>query len=182
VGLLSQNARRRIYVPARADWSHFRTVAGGLDDLTAGGDDLWPDHLIELAGSVQKRGMFVLFSDLLIERERVLQALRMLRDRRHEVLLFHVLHPWELEFPFSEPRLFTDPEDPERRALADPEVVRRTYLQRVQELCSFFREEAAGLEVDYHLLPSDSPLERALVQYLARREARSRYRRSSPGG
>jgi uncharacterized protein (DUF58 family) len=172
VGLLSQENERRVYVPPRSDWSHFQAVAGALEDLEPKGKDAWLGHLIELAGSLRKRGMFVLFTDLLVERQQALQALRLLRDRRHEVLLFHVLHPWELEFPFSDPRVFTDPEADGHDILADPASVRESYLNRLRELCSFFREEATGLEVDYHLLPSDSRLEEALVLYLARREAR----------
>jgi uncharacterized protein (DUF58 family) len=171
VGLLTQQGSRRLYVPPRADWSHFQAIAAALDELKPEGQNDWLDHLMELGSSLHKRGMFVLFSDLLVDRRQALQALRLLRDRRHEVLLFHVLHPWELEFPFSDPRIFTDPEQGEKQILADPAAVRESYLKRVRELCAFFREESTGLEVDYHLLPSDSRLEEALVEYLARREA-----------
>lgn len=172
VGVLSQNGPERVYVPPRGDWSHFRSVAGAMDELKASGENFWLDHLLRLASSFHKRSMFILFSDLLVDRQQALQALRLLRDRRHEVLLFHVLHPWELEFPFDGARLFTDPESPESQVVADPDNVRDAYLDRINELCTFYREEAAGMEIDYHLLPSDHDAEEALVHYLMQREER----------
>jgi len=172
VGLLSQNGAQRVYVPSRAAWGHFRAVASALDELRARGRNAWLEHLMELAASSRKRGMFIILSDLLVDRDRMVGALRLLRDRRHDVILLHVLHPYELEFPFSEPLLFTDIEDPARRLLTDPQACREEYLSELRALCEFYREETAALEMDYLLLRAGDPLEDVLVRYLAYREAR----------
>ena len=172
-GVLSQLNARRLYVPPRTHWAHFRAIAHALQRLQPAGGHHWLDHLVALAGSFHKRSMFVLFSDLLLDRDALIRALRLLRERRHEVILFHVLHPYELEFPFLAPTLFTDMEDPSRSILADPAACRQEYLARLSDLCAFYREESGEIEVGYHLLRSDSPLEEALVQYLASREARA---------
>jgi uncharacterized protein (DUF58 family) len=171
VGLLSQQDDGRAYVPPRGDWSHFRAIAEALEGLRPAGRNAWVDHLMEFAATFHKRGMFVLLSDLLVDRQAMLSALRLLRDRKHEVILLHVLHPWEIEFPFSGPLLFTGMEDASRRVLTDPESAREAYLRQLEELCAFYRDEAVGMEMDYHLLRSDCPLEDALVHYLAYRGA-----------
>jgi len=173
VGVLSQRGERRLYVPPRASWAHFRALAHALGRLKASGQNAWVEHLLALTSSFHKRSMFLLFTDLFVERSRMVTALRLLRDRRHEVILFHVLHPFEIEFPFEGPVLFTDIESPERRVLAEPASCRQQYLEELEELCGFYRELAAELEIDYHLLRSDVHLEEALVRYLAVREARS---------
>jgi len=176
VGVLSQRRERRLYVPPRASWAHFRAVAGALSGLRAQGGNHWMGHLLELAASFHKRSLVVLFSDLLLDRQAMVTALRLLRDRRHDVILFHVLHPYELEFPFSRPLLFTDIEGGDRRVLADPASCREEYLREMRALCRFYRRQAGELAMDYCLLRSDAPVEEALVRYLALREARS-----SPG-
>ncbi|MBS3763255.1 MAG: DUF58 domain-containing protein [Planctomycetes bacterium] len=172
-GLLSQQGDKRLYVPPRGNWSHYRAITGALGGLQARGQNHWLDHLIELASSFRKRSMFLIFTDLLVEREEMLTALRLLKDRRQEVLMFHILHPYEVEFPFDGPRMFRDLENPELNILADPETTRQQYQERVDELKRFYRDKMARMEQEYHFLRTDSPLEQSLVHYLARREARA---------
>jgi len=172
VGLLSQHGGERLYVPARAAFGHFRALAAGLDRLRAVGGPAWLDHLTALVPGFRRRGMFIILSDLFVDRQRAMDALRLLRDRRHDVILLHVLHPYELEFPFHGPLTFTDIEDAGRRLLTDPEACRDEYLALLREMCEYYRNQATALEIDYQVLRSDAPLEDALVRYLAWREAR----------
>jgi uncharacterized protein (DUF58 family) len=172
VGMLSQDGPERVFVPPRAAWGHFRALAARLGELRPAGKAHWLEHLTHLAGSFHKRGMFIIISDLFVARDPMVRALRLLRERRHDVLLFHVLHPWELEFPFREPLLFVDIEAPDRRLFADPRSCRDRYLEELRSMCEFYRQQAALLACDYHLLRTDAPLEDALVHYLAQREAR----------
>jgi len=171
VGLLSQQGERRLHVPPRSGMAHYRALACALDELEAAGGPAWVDHLMELAGSAPRRGMFILLSDLLLDTQTALKALRMLGGRGHDVMVLHVLHPWELEFPFRDVTMFTDIEAPQRRLLADPRDCREAYLREIEELCRTFRTEVRGMGMDYLLLRSDCELEQALAHHLAWREA-----------
>ncbi|MFW6457394.1 MAG: DUF58 domain-containing protein [Planctomycetota bacterium] len=180
VGLLSQSHEERLYVPPRSKWSHYRAIGRALDDLDASDKETWIRHLMNLVGTnanhqsgtgaFPKHGMFILFSDLLSDRDKIIRALQLLRDRRHDVILFHVLHPWELEFPFDSPRVFRAPENSTTEILADPQSVRDSYLERIQELQTFYQRESNRMDIDYHLISSDESLDEALIQYLHRRE------------
>jgi hypothetical protein len=55
--------------------------------------------------------------------------------------------------------------------MADPETVREGYLQRLEELQAFYRQETSRINADYLTLPSDESLEEGLVSYLRLREA-----------
>ena len=173
VGVLSRSRTGRLYVPPRSGMAHYRAVGAALEACRPDGDGTWLDELVELGGSLQRRGMFIILSDLFVDPEAALSALKLLRHRRHDVIVMHVLHPWEVEFPFRDLTLFSDMERSGRRLLADPRACREAYLGELDKLCDFFRQEITGLEMDYVLLRSDAALEQALAHYLARREARA---------
>ena len=54
----------------------------------------------DLAERFRKRGIVIVLSDLFDDVPTMLAGLKHLRHKRHEVVLFHVLDPAELEFPF----------------------------------------------------------------------------------
>ena len=60
----------------------------------------------DLAERFKKRGVVVILSDLLDDPDRILAGLRHLRHRRHEVIIFHILDPAEVDFPFRDATLF----------------------------------------------------------------------------
>ena len=64
--------------------------------------------LRQLASSVMKRGLVVLISDLLHDAEPVISGLRHLKARGCDVIVFQVLDPNELTFPFRGPSRFRD--------------------------------------------------------------------------
>jgi uncharacterized protein (DUF58 family) len=102
-----------------------------------------------------------------------LTGLRHFRHRRHEVIVFHILDPAELEFPFRDTTLFKGLEGmPE--ILTDPHALRRGYQE---ELSNFLRELEKGcrmLDIDYVPLRTDQTLDVPLTSYLASRSARIR--------
>ena len=129
---------------------------------------LWHD----LAGQIKRRGMVIILSDCFDEIGGVLRALRHFRHGRHEVLLFHILAPEEMEFPFKKWTQFRNLEVRGDKLLVDPQRLRREYLKNFEEFCRRLREEAGGMQVNYHLMRTDEPVERALGIYLTKRQSR----------
>src|SRR5262249_42534818 len=124
--------------------------------------------LHQLAESVVKRGMVVLISDLLDEPERVVKGLKHFQFRGNDVIVFHVLDPDEVEFPFERATRFADPETGEE-VMAVPAVVRDDYLRAVNGLIDRYKRELGGAGIDYQLLNTSQPLELALMAYLSTR-------------
>jgi hypothetical protein len=88
------------------------------------------------------------------------------------VLLFHILAPEEMEFPFKKWTQFRNLEVAGHKLLVDPQRLRREYLKNFEEFCKQLRDQAGGLQVDYHLMRTDAPVERALGAYLTKRQSR----------
>ncbi len=127
----------------------------------------------DLAERFKKRGVIVLLSDLFDDPARVMAGVKHFRHRRHEVVVFHILDPAEIEFPFRETTLFKGLEGG-AEILTDPHALRRAYQD---EIGSFLREIEKGcrmIDVDYIPLRTDQNLDIALSSYLASRSARIR--------
>ena len=125
--------------------------------------------LQELAGSLKRRGLIILISDLLDEPEEVVKGLKQLRSRGNDVIVFHLLDKDELEFPFEEPTLFRDLEE-DIKLLTDPQSIRPAYLSVMTSLIEGYKKACTSHLIDYSLLDTTVGLDRALVRYLTWRE------------
>ena len=99
--LLFQRRLSSAALPQRTKRNHLDSVIQALEGSEpAGKTDLFP-ILRNAAETYPRRGLMVLVSDLLVEREGLFRGLRLLRSRGHDVMVFHVLDDDELDFPFS---------------------------------------------------------------------------------
>ena len=168
VGLTAFDERIVEMLPASARPGHLRALLLTLDRLQLGRDTNVAKPLHQLADSLSKRGMVVLISDLLDDPERVIRGLKHFQFRGTDVIVFHVLDPDELEFPFDRATRFEDLETSEE-VMAVPSVVRSHYLKAIAEFVERYRRELGGCGIDYHLLDTKQPLELALLAYLSTR-------------
>ena len=150
---------------------HLTSLLVTLEKLQLGALTNVAKPLRDLAEAIRKRGLVVLISDLLDDPDRVLQGLKHFRFRGTEVIVFHILDPAELGFPFEQPTRFRDMETSEE-VVAVPSVVREQYLQAIGELQERYRRELQLAGIDYVMLDTSVPLESGLMSYLlARRRA-----------
>src|SRR5439155_11917477 len=106
--------------------------------------------------------LMMIFSDLLVDPDPVLQSLRMLRHGGHDVILFHVFDEAEATFPFDGIVDLSDPESGSNR-LVDADGIRADYLEAVNELCQRFRKECLTMGADYVRLDTSIPFGNALL-------------------
>ena len=158
-------------LPPSARPSHLRSILVTLDTLVPGRrtDVSKPLHL--LADGIRKRGLVVLISDLLDEPEHVIDGLRHFRFRGSDVIVFHLLDPAELTFPFERAARFRDIELGDE-LMAVPSVVRQKYLDALNEAVARYRRELGSAGIDYELIDTSTPLEFALMSYLSTRGTR----------
>jgi len=124
--------------------------------------------LHEVSQRIKRRGVLVLFSDLLGNVESFLSGLKHLRHQRHEVIVLQLLDPAEIEFSFGRTTLFQGLESlPE--VLAEPRGVRKAYLAALQAFLEQIEVGCRSLQVDYELLRTDEPLDEALRRVLIKR-------------
>ena len=112
----------------RAEPSQVNAILETLEALAARRGDPRRGGGPFLAERARRRSAVMVFSDLLDRDERVLRLVADLRRRRHEVTVFHLLDPAELDFPFDDPTLFLSMED-DRSVEARGRDVRKGYLE-----------------------------------------------------
>ncbi len=172
VGLVVHDTRVRHLIPPRANSKHLLNLLHTLERTEPGGETSMAPLWHELAGQLPRRGMVIILSDCFDQLPGLVRALRHFRHRRHEVILFHVLAPEELEFPFKRRTQFRNLEARGHRLLVDPHRLRQTYLENFQAFCRDLRARAGEMQIDYHLLRTDEPVDRALGIYLTKRQSR----------
>jgi hypothetical protein len=126
----------------------------------------------EMASQIRRRGLIVILSDCFDNLPELMKALRHFRHARHEVLLFHILAPEELEFPFKKWTQFRNLEVRDHKLLVDPQQLRKEYLKNFQTFCKQLRDQAGMMQIDYHMMRTDEPVDRALGIYLTKRQSR----------
>src|SRR3984893_1058642 len=168
VGLAAFDDRIVTMLPASARPGHLRALLVTLARLQLGRETNVAKPLHQLAHSLSKRGMVVLISDLLDDPERVIRGLKHFQFRGTDVIVFHVLDPDEIEFPFERATRFEDLETSEE-VMAVPATVRTHYLREMGALLERYKRELGASGIDYQLLTTAQPLETALLAYLATR-------------
>jgi uncharacterized protein (DUF58 family) len=156
-------------IPPQAAASHLQPIVEALSAAVPAGPtrlDAAVDWVVEHA---PRRSAVVVISDLFDEDRRLLRQLAQLSRRGHEVTIFHLLDPAELEFPFEEPTLFLSMEDG-RSVEAVGREVRAGYLALMADWLAAVKREAAEADLDYTLCRTDRPLDEVLLPFLARRE------------
>ena len=156
------------YVPPRSDSAHLHALVRTLEGFEPAGPLKLASALDTLAGRMRRRGLFIVISDALDDLESTLKALGRLRHRRHEVVVFQVLDPVELSFPFVELTRFESLED-DTSVLSDPRLVRREYLARLEAHNQALSRGCRAHEIDLVSVDCSEPPDRALVRYLAAR-------------
>jgi uncharacterized protein (DUF58 family) len=127
----------------------------------------------DLAERFKKRGVVAIFSDLFDDVNRIVAGLKHFRHRRHEVIVFHILDPAELEFPFRETTLFKGMEGV-AEILTEPHALRRAYQAEIGAFLGEIRKECQMINIDYVPIRTDQELDTALSSYLASRATRTR--------
>ena len=168
VGLMAFDETIVSLLPASARPGHLRAVLVTLDRLRLGKETHMSKPLNQLCDALTKRGMVVLISDLLDDPEVVVRGLKHFQFRGADVIVFHLLDPDEIEFPFDRATRFEDLETDEE-VMAVPGVVRSHYLKAIGDLIERYKRELGAAGIDYMLLPTSTPLEMALLSYLSTR-------------
>ena len=124
--------------------------------------------LTNFAHRMSRRGVVVLFSDMLDNTEEFIKGINHLRFRGHNVIVFHILDPHELDFPFTGTSKFVGLEG-EDEIITQPDRLRDRYLDEVEKFVSGIRAACTKAQVDYVLVNTAEPIEHVLSGYLMQR-------------
>tara|TARA_B100000700_G_scaffold331789_1_gene468763 strand:- start:8811 stop:9707 length:897 start_codon:yes stop_codon:yes gene_type:complete len=168
VGCITFDEKVRMRIPIRSKRNHIHSVIESLNVETPRDKTDVYDVLRTITETVPRRGMIVLVSDLLGDVDGILKGLKLLRQRGHDVLVFHVMDDDELDFEFNGPMRF-DGLESDDFLNCNPRALREGYLEALNEFLDRVRRQCAQNIVDYALIRTSDPLDAVLAKYLSSR-------------
>jgi uncharacterized protein (DUF58 family) len=169
VGLVLFDSKIESFIPARSRTNHLKFLLGTLSKNEPSGKTSISDSIFELLPLIKKRSLCILFSDLLEEPERVIKIINVMKAKKHEVIVFHILDRKEMEFSFHEESLFTDMENL-KTILVDPKSLKGLYKNKFNQFISSYKNGFAPKRIDYFQIFTDTPYDKALTEYLEKRK------------
>ena len=169
VGLLTFDTAPRSYIPPRSVKRHLHVLLKELANLRAREETDLGQSLHDLAQRVKRRGLIILISDLLDDQDKVIRGLKLFRHMKHEVIVFHVLDPYEVAFPFEQEVILKDMETAEEIP-AVPWEVRSEYRRRVAAWINRYRTVLRQSGIDYVPVKTSTTFDVALFSYLEKRQ------------
>ncbi len=173
VGCMAFDEKQRTAVPLRSKRNHLMSIIQSLDNSAPKDKTDLYKILAGAAETFPRRGMMVIFSDLLADRPGLIKGIKMLRQRGHDVMVLHIMDDDELDFPFTGSTRFEGLETPDQLT-CNPRALRDGYMQALNGFLDEVRLGCVRNTCDYQLIRTSEPLDAALATFLSRRQAQMR--------
>ena len=154
---------------------HFDVTMHTLDRMDPGRPGALGPPLYKATEFFKRRSILAIISDFYDEPEKILDAVKPLRFAGSDVIMFHVLDPAEVDFPYDDSSSFQDLETG-RKIPVVPDTLREQYRQLVQEHIQALTELCSQNRIDYAFLNTKVSLDHALFKYLAMRHKLTKVR------
>ncbi len=170
-GLMVFHEELSNFIPPSARQGQLVRLLHGIDQAELGKRTNYEKPMFELQQFLKRRGVTVLISDLFDKPEAIIEMVQPLRFRGNEVILFHVLDRHEIEPEIGDAALLVDMETGEALETS-PDYARTEYREKMSAHIADLRTRSQAAGLDYFLLPTDRPLDRALREYFSVRQGR----------
>ena len=171
VGLVTFKESIKTSIAPRSKRTQIGNILSLLSKLEPEGKTDLAGSLTQVAAMLKIRTLVMVFSDLLEDEDRIMDALYRLKHGGHDVILFHVLDEAEVNFPFQGLCELEDPESLER-VKVDATSFRKDYKQQVDEFRDKLQQACQRSSIDYVPLDTSMPFDKALLEYLMARRSR----------
>lgn len=169
VGLTLYDEKIRVSLPPRATRSYLKEILKELELAKPEGKTGTADSLNLIAEKIKRRGLIIILSDLFDRPEFVMNALKHFRYRGNELIVMQVLDPLELSFAFGSDAVFKDLETGEE-LMTQPWHIQMSYQNAMADFLNFYKRECRDNNIDYVLLNTSMPFDKALFEYLNKRK------------
>jgi len=168
-GMVLFGERIEDYFPPRSSLTHLRAMLDALARYKPQKRTNTAMALHGMAELIKRRGLIVVVSDLMDEPEQVIKGLAHFRQKRHDVIVFHVLDDHELNFPFEKVATFRDMESGEKIRVA-PKDLKDDYSAELEAFINLYKKACYENNIDYVTINTRTPHATFLSAYLSRRE------------
>ncbi|HLT23862.1 MAG TPA: DUF58 domain-containing protein [Ignavibacteria bacterium] len=169
ISLTTYDTRVRSYIPPRSTKSNLKLILKDIDSIKTENETGTAACLNEIASKINRRGLVIVISDLLDDPKSVVNALKHFRYKMNEVVVFQVLDPVEMNFIEGNPVTLVDLETREE-LFSQPFAMQKAYKEAMQEFIGHYKKEFRSNRIDYVLLSTETPFDKALLGYLNKRK------------
>ena len=157
------------YIPPKSTPKHLNLLLDALEVKSPGNDTKIEKVLHEMADKIKKRGLIILISDLLDDKENIMKGLKHFRHNNQEVIVFHILDRKEYDFDFDERVRFKDMESGQE-ITTEPWHIRKEYQNIMDKLQLYYTRECRNNHIDYVPLYTDYDLDIGITKYFKKRQ------------
>ena len=168
VGLALYDTEVRTFMPARSRLSFLHQMLKVLDSAVPANETGTAVALDKIAEKIKRRGLVIILSDFFDEVNSVVNALKHFRHKDHDVLVFHILDPREVDFKFGNNATFKDLETGEEM-VAMSRQIQKHYKEHIADFINNIRTHCRQHNIDYQLVDTSQPFDKPLKEYLAKR-------------
>ncbi len=172
-GLVHANAKDNIEIPPRRNASHLQLILDSLNQASPKGETNLIPLLHELAEKARRRALVIILSDCFCDETELRDALQHLRFQKHDLALFHLLDPLELDFNFDRPVRFVDMEG-SQSIVTEPATIRAEYQLQLTRFLKKLQTNCHEFNADYRQVTIDQPYDRVLADFLNERARRTK--------
>ena len=170
-GLVHVNAKDNNEIPPRRNASHLQLILDSLNQARPKGETKLIPLLHELAEKARRRALVIILSDCFCDGTELRDALQHLRFQKHDLALFHLLDPLELDFTFDRPVRFVDMEG-SQSIVTEPATIRAEYQLQLTRFLKKLQTNCHEFNADYRQVTIDQPYDRVLADFLNERARR----------
>ena len=168
ISLTTYDTAIRSYIPPRSTNSNLRLILKDIDSIKPENKTGTARCLNEIASKINRRGLVIIISDLFDDPTEVINALKHFRYKMNEVIVFQVLDPVEMSFLDGSPVTLVDLETREE-LFSQPFAIQKAYREAMKDFVENYKKEFRNNRIDYVLLSTDTPYDKALLGYLNKR-------------
>jgi len=171
VGLTLFDDRIRTHRPPGGTFPHLYTLLDAMEKQELGKQTSLSGTLRDAYSLIKRRGLLIVVSDFLDDVDEVIRSLNMYRHRNFEVLLFHVMHPYERELPPLDAINFVDSESGATMTSRSGDIA-DAYAAEVNTFIETIRSAAIARGIEYRTVLTDEPYSDVLREFLLSRSGR----------
>ena len=169
VGLTLYSERINKFLPPKSSRAYLQEILKSLANIEPSSKTNTAASLNEAAEKIKRRGMVVIISDFFDDINVVLKALKHFSYKKNEVIVFQVLDPIEKTFSFGKDAIFKDLETGEEMT-TQPYQIQKAYREAMGEFINRIKKECLNSNIDYNLIETSDPYNKALLRYIQKRE------------
>ena len=158
----------RSTIPPASDAIESEAAAEELENVVPGNKTGIAASLHQVAEQIKRRGLVIILSDFFDDPANVITAFKHFRHKGNEVIVMQVLDPLERSFAFGTDAIFRDIESQEE-LMTQPWHIQKAYQDSMRQFLENYKRECRENAIDYLLLDTSTPFDKALMEYLTKR-------------